>query len=144
MTSIRITECALLIVATASAIAADAPMRPNAAKGPGATTLLIYAEQRSSYSLADSLALLKMQLQRVATRLETIPLGQVTSSKLSEADYVVVFCPQSAPALTSNLFYSVTNATQPLLWIGFGADQLEGLEPFSGQFEVSAFAAPRV
>jgi len=136
--------CALLLLAALPGTAADNPSRPRSARGADATTLVLYSDERSSYSLGDSLELLKMQLLRVATRLETISVAQVTPAKMAEADYLVVFCPQSHPALSSNFLQGVTLTKQPLLWVGFGAEQLKTFPQFSSEFELSAFAAPNV
>ena len=125
-----------------SGMAADPPSRPVSGKGPDARTLLIYADERPAYSLADGLERLSLQLRRVATRLESVPAKEATSNKLAQADYLVVFCPQSAPELGTNLLQAVATAKQPVLWIGFGADRLETDPTFKNQFQVSTFSAP--
>lgn len=118
---------------------AEAPLsRPLAGKGADARTLVVYAGTRTPYSLGDTLESLKLQLQRVATRLETMPISEAVSNKLAAADYLAIFCPQPAPALSTNFLTTVAELKQPILWIGFGMEQLERFPPFTNQFEISA------
>ncbi len=83
------------------------PLRPLSGKGAGATTLVIYTDTRTAFSLGDLLALLQMQLQRVATRVETSAVSEATPAKLAAADYLVVFCPQSSPLLATNFLQAI-------------------------------------
>jgi len=134
----------LLLAFAVPGFAADIPRRPLSAKGAEAKTLLIYADQRMAYSLNDSLELLKLQLLRVATRLEGIPIAQATPEKMAGAEYLVVFCPQSAPALTTNFLHAIAQSKQPVLWVGYGADKMEEQAPFTNSFRVSTFSAANV
>ncbi len=134
--------CALALFLVAEGFAAP-PLRPLSGKGAGATTLVVYADTRTAFSLGDLLGLFKMQLQRVATRVETSAASEATPAKLAAADYLVVFCPQSAPLLTTNFLQAVAAATQPVLWVGFGLDQLESVPPFQGEFKFSAVPAAK-
>src|SRR5258705_309463 len=103
------------------ALAAPSLVRPAADKGVDAKTLLVFSARHTAYSLSDNLELLKLQLQRVATRLETVTISEATPEKLASADYLVIFCPQPSPELSKDLLLAIANAKQPLLWIGFGA-----------------------
>jgi uncharacterized protein YdaL len=132
----------LLIGYLASAASAELPNRPVSGQGPEARTLLVYADERSAYSLADGLERLSLQLRRVDTRLESVPTKEATSNKIAQADYLVVFCPQGDPRLGTNLLQAIATAKQPVLWVGFGADQLQTAVPFKDQFQVSGFSAP--
>jgi uncharacterized protein YdaL len=117
------------------------PLRPLSGKGAGATTLVVYTDTRTAFSLGDLLALLQMQLQRVATRVETSAVSEATPAMLAAADYLVVFCPQSSPALATNFLQAIAAATQPVLWVGFGVDQLESFPLFKGEFKFSSLPA---
>jgi hypothetical protein len=89
------------------------------------------------------LEVLRLQLRRVATRLESVAVSNATPERIARADYVVLFCPQSRPALPTNFLYSLTNLQRPLLWVGYGADQLEELAPFQGEFVFSKLYAEK-
>ena len=115
--------------------------RPLAGKGPEAKTLLVYAATRTAYSLGDTLELMKLHLQRVATHLETVSLSEVSSNKIAAADYLVIFCPEPAPKLGTNFLKAVAGRKGPVLWIGFGADHLDTLPAFPWVFEVSPVVA---
>ena len=115
--------------------------RPVAGKGSEAKTLLVFANARPAYSLADGLESLRLHLQRVATRLETVTVSNAAPDRIAGVDYLVVYCPQPFPDLSRDFLRSIVEANKPVLWIGFGADNLARLSPFNGQFEISAFAA---
>src|SRR5258705_5010926 len=127
---------ALLIVFAASAFAAPLG-RPTSAKGGASKTLLVYSDTRAPYSLSEGLEVLRLQLCRVATQVESVAISNATTAQIAAADYVVVFCPQSRPVLPTNFLHSLTNLERPLLWVGFGANELEELPPFQGQFVLS-------
>src|SRR5438094_1965835 len=69
--------------------AAPIPFRPAPGKGAATKTLLLYTDTHSPYSLLDSLEVLKLQLGRVATTLEPLPLSQFDSNKIDDADYLI-------------------------------------------------------
>jgi uncharacterized protein YdaL len=125
-----------LIVFATSALGAPLT-RPLSAKGAAARTLLMYSDTRAPYSLSEGLEVLRLQLSRVATQVEGVAITNVTPEQISAADYLVVFCPQSRPLLPTNVLHSLTNLERPLLWVGFGASELEDLPPFQGQFVFS-------
>jgi uncharacterized protein YdaL len=124
--------CCMLVCA-AGAIGAG-PARPQPAGGPDSTTLLIYADTRARFSLGEGLEVLRLQLRRMATHLESVAVSNATPEKLAAADYVVVFCPQARPSLPTNFLHALTNRHRPLLWVGYGANELEDLPPFQGDF----------
>ena len=115
--------------------------RPLSAKGADAKTLVVYTETRAPYSLADELAALKLQLRRVDSRLEAVSAQQVDTNTLAAADYIVVFCPQPFPALHASLLEAIARSSHPVLWVGYGADQLTRLSQFDGQFAIAPFAS---
>jgi uncharacterized protein YdaL len=131
-----------IVVCAAAASGADLA-RPHPAGGPDATTLLIYADTRARFSLGEGLEVLRLQLRRVATRLESVAVSNATPESIARADYVVVFCPQSRPALPTNLLQSLANLHRPLLWVGFGANELEHLPRFQGEFVFSKLYAEK-
>lgn len=125
-----------VILVSASLLEASVA-RPLSARGPEARTLLIYSDTRAQFSMSEGLEVLRLQLRRVATQIESLAVSNVTPEKIAGADYVVIFCPQSRPALPTNFLHSLTNLSQPVLWIGFGANELQELPPFQGEFVFS-------
>jgi uncharacterized protein YdaL len=111
--------------------------RPLSARGANAKTLLIYSDTRAQFSMSEGLEVLRLQLRRVATQIESLAVSNATPEKIAAADYVVIFCPQSRPALPTNFLHSLTNLSQPMLWVGFGANELQELPPFQGEFVFS-------
>lgn len=111
--------------------------RPLSGKGEGAKTLLIYSDTRAQFSLSEGLEVLRLQLRRVATEVESVAVSNATPEMIKNADYVVVFCPQSRPGLTTNFLHSLTNRAGQTLWVGFGANELEELRPYAGEFVFS-------
>lgn len=126
-----------------AAMAADPVARPASGKGADARTLLIYSDTRAQFSMSEGLEVLRLQLRRVATQLESVSVSNALPEKITNADYVVVFCPQSRPALPTNFLHSLTNLQRPLLWVGFGANELEDLPPFKGEFVFSRLYTER-
>jgi uncharacterized protein YdaL len=110
-------------------------------QGKDIKTLIVYAGVHAPYSLADDLAALKLQLRRIAGTVEDIPVGQADVARISAADYVVIFCPQPFPEFAEPLLRAIAQRRKPVLWIGYGADRLEGLPPFEGKFKIAAFAS---
>ncbi len=138
----RILFSTLVLILTLSASHAASPLvRPEPAHGN--KTLLVHAGTRTTYSLGDALEGLQLHLRRIATQIESIPLSEVASNKLSAADYLVVFCPEPSPELTTNFLEAVVSRKKPILWIGFGADQLDLSPNFPGGFEASPLPADR-
>ena len=131
----------ILLLASGLFAKAQSLNRPTTARGAEAKTLVVYADTHATYSLADDLTALKLQLRRVASQLETIPVAQADAAKISAADYVVVFCPQPFPALSAEFLKAVSEATHPLLWVGYGLDQLTKLPAYKTQFSVAPFAS---
>jgi len=137
----RAATVALAVFLTMRQAAAQSLARPIAGQGAEAKTLLAYANTRPAYWLADGLESLKLRLHRVASRLETVAIPNAGPDRVAGAAYLVVYCPQLFPDLPKDFLQRIAQASQPVLWIGFGADKLAELVPFQGQFEVSAFAA---
>jgi len=131
---------ALVAVHALSLQAAPALDRPTSARGESARTLVVFSTARSAYSLGDELEFLKLELRRVATRVETAPADQVTSNQLAAANYLVVFCPQPEPLLGTNLLVAVAMTNRPMLWVGYGVERLTNLPPFAAQFELAQTA----
>lgn len=127
----------LLLAAAPDLRAAVRVSRPAPGLRDGAQTLVVFSAERPAYSLNSELELLKLQLQRVTTRLETLPLSSVTSNQVVEADYLVMFHPQAGDftAAATNLLPAFTARTNPSLWIGYGTEQLHGLPPFTNVLE---------
>lgn len=96
----------------------------------------MHTARRSAYSLADELGSIRMLLQQVNSRIECVPVKQVTPEQFRAADYLVLFCPQDSPALPPGFLHSIAAASQPVLWVGYGAEQLTELPPFRGQFQI--------
>ena len=137
----RVETILLALLLALCASAAQPLVRPVAGKGAEATTLLLYANTRPAYALVDGLELLKLRLHRVATRVETVAVSDAAPDLVARADYLVVYCPQYFPELPKDLLERVGQGDKPVLWVGFGADQLAGLAPFKGRFEISPFSA---
>ena len=125
----------LLLLANRALFAAPTLGRPSTAQGPEAKTLVVFSAPGLAYSLGSELEFLKLQLQRVATRLEALPVSEATASKVTEADYLVVFCPEPDPVLPASFLGCMPATNKPLLWVGYGSEQLTNLAPFAGQFE---------
>jgi len=137
----RVTRVLLAVLLAVRAGAARPLTRPAAGKGAETTTLLLYANTRPAYALADGLELLKLRLHRVATHVETVAVADATLDRVVQADYLVVYCPQYFPDLPKDVLLWMAKTDKPVLWVGFGADQLAELAPFKGRFEISPFAA---
>jgi hypothetical protein len=138
---VRLALILLFLTPVERPLAAPFAGRPEAGMGAGARTLLLYANSYPAYTLADGLESLKLRLQRVSTRVESVAVSNAASNQVAGADYLVVYCPQCFPELPRAVLQWIVESKRPLLWIGFGADQLAERAPFKGQFEVSAFAA---
>jgi uncharacterized protein YdaL len=140
----RLGACLLLaVVAGVNAQSLPFPARPVAAKGPEAKTLIVYSDTHTPYSLADDLAALKLELRRVAGQLEALPAAQASPAKLAAADYIVVFSPQPYPQFSGELLQGLAGSSKPVLWVGYGAEQLGRQPEFFGQFDTVSFAAPQ-
>jgi uncharacterized protein YdaL len=138
---VRAAACCLL--ASASGLNADPlTVRPATAQGADAKTLVIYSQTHTPYSLADDLAALRLELRRVVSRVETVAATQADSNKIAGADYVVVFNPQPYPGLSDDLLRSLAQTVKPVLWVGYGAEELGRQPEFSGSFDVVSFASP--
>jgi uncharacterized protein YdaL len=130
----------LLMVFGLAVNAFSAVTRPLSGKGAEAKTLLLYSATRTAYSMGDALELMKLHLNRVATRLETVSISDVNADKISGADYLVVFCPEPLPKLGTNFLKAVAVRKTPVLWVGFGADQLDTVPNFPWVYEISPTA----
>ena len=140
-TAVRRPTVWFAILLAVSQAAAQSTARPVAGKGAQANTLLVYANARRAYSLVDGLESLKLRLERVATHLDCVALSNAVPERIWGADYVVVYCPQICSELPKDFLRRIAGTNRPVLWVGFGADQLEQWVPFKEQFEVSPFAA---
>jgi uncharacterized protein YdaL len=136
--------CVSLLLASLPVANAESFLtRPATAKGADAKTLVIYSETRSPYSLANELTALKLQLRRVASQLDTVLAAKVDTNQLAAADYVVVFCPQPFPNFAPEILEALAHSVRPVLWVGYGADQMARLPEFKGQFDVAPFASDK-
>src|SRR5439155_9215421 len=140
-TAVRRPTVWFAILLAVSQAAAQSTARPVAGKSAQANTLLVYANARRAYSLVDGLESLKLRLERVATHLDCVALSNAVPERIWGADYVVVYCPQICSELPKDFLRRIAGTNRPVLWVGFGADQLEQWVPFKEQFEVSPFAA---
>ena len=127
----------LLLIASTPLVAVPPMTRPVPSRGPDARTLIVFSAARAAYSLGHELEFLKLQLGRIATPLEAIPVADATSTRLAAADYLVVFCPQPNPVLATNFLQALAVRHKPVLWVGFGAEQLAKFPPFTGKFETA-------
>ena len=108
--------------------------RPVPARGPGSDTLLLYAAPRPSYGLMDGVGLTALQLGRIDTEISLLPIQAATVETMSQADYVVVYCPTPQPAIPSAVLDFLNESGGPVLWIGFGLPILGDLRPHFEQF----------
>src|SRR5204862_141050 len=136
-----VTTVSLSLLLAVGQSAAQSFTRPVPGRGVGVNTLVVYTHTRPAYSLADGLESLKLRLHRVTTRLETVSISKVAPDRIADADYLVVYCPRLCSDLPKDFLRVIAETNKPVLWIGFGADQLAELVPFKGRFESSAFAA---
>src|SRR3954469_23236513 len=120
---------ALLFLAcslASSGMAAQLPIRPLPGGGPAAETLLAYTTEHAAYSLVNSFELLKLQVGRIDTRLQTVPFANLSSNALSKARYLIVLSPDSRIDLPTNVVDLVLQSNVPVFWIGQGLDALAG------------------
>src|SRR5881296_2091539 len=102
-----------LLLANSALFAAPTLGRPSTAQGPEAKTLVVFSAAGQAYSLGSELEFLKLQLERVATRLEALPVSEATASKMTEADYLVVFCPEPDPVLPASFLGCMPATNKP-------------------------------
>jgi hypothetical protein len=119
---------------------AIAPFRPIPQAGSNAVTRVYYAGTRTPYSLGDHLETMRMQLLRVRTQVEMVPMARATGEGLGSSDYVVVFCPQPFPEIPGEFLHALSEGETPVLWIGYGMEGLREVESFAGVFEASAYS----
>ena len=112
--------------------------RPVPAKDSSTKTLLLYSATHSAYSLLDSLELLKLQLGRVATTLEPVPVWRFETQQLDAVDYIVVLCPEPHALINSNVIAALAKQNVPILWVGFGLEAGKQIAPFAGQFAIGS------
>jgi hypothetical protein len=112
------------LAATCQPAMAQPAARPLPGRGEAAQTLIVFDSRRAAYSLGSELEFLKLQLRRVATQLDAIPVAAATSNRLAAADYIVVFCPQPNPALSAEWLGAVESLKKPVLWVGYGTELL--------------------
>src|SRR6059036_3400468 len=67
----------LVFVSVAPAFAAGLT-RPASGKGADAKTLLVYTDTRAQYSMSEGIEVLRLQLRRVATQLESVAVSNAT------------------------------------------------------------------
>jgi uncharacterized protein YdaL len=121
------------------AFAATRLGRPPSGRGPEATALLIYSNTRIEYGLADSLARLECQLNRVEMNLKSVAVTEVNAAMILNADYVIVFCPQLSPPFSKEILTAIAQTKRPVLWIGLGSEQLATIAPFQGAFKAEPY-----
>src|ERR1041385_6402711 len=122
--------CVGVLLAATSGLRAAILSPALSAKGAEAKTLVIYTSTHAPYSLANDLVALKVQIRRVATQVEEVDAAHAEPVRIAAADYVVVFCPQPFPTLPKPLLQAIAQSQHPVLWVGYGADNLEHLPPF--------------
>ena len=135
---------ATILALTAFQPGSEAAIRPQPAKGSHSRTLIVHTAARSPYTLGHELEFLKLQLRRVETQLEAIPASEATSNQIAGADYLVLFSPTPGAVVPAGLLESLVITNKPLLWAGFGSEQLAQRPPLSGQFASLPAAEPNL
>jgi len=133
----------LLFGLTASVWGAVAPSRPVPGKGAHSKTRILFTASHGPYSLLNSLELLKLQLGRFDSALDTIPLYQATPANVLECDYLVVLSLEPHETLPTNIISAIASAPIPVLWVGLGIDVLARMPSLRGQIELGATSEPQ-
>jgi hypothetical protein len=119
---------ALLVMLALSAAGAPGPMsRPVPAAGANTRTVIAYAHEHTAYSLANSLTLLRLQLGRIDTDVETVPLAELNSNVVRRCQFLVVLAPDAPLQIASNTIAAIQFSTASVLWIGSGVEALESI-----------------
>src|ERR1043165_5046927 len=103
----------VMLASSALGAAAPVPVRPLPAVGTNSHTLIAYAQEHAAYSLANSLTLLKLQLGRIDTEVESIPLAELNSNALRQCQFLVVLAPEPPLQITSNTIAAINLSTVP-------------------------------
>src|SRR5207249_5234667 len=103
-----------------SLAAAGISSRPIPAKGPGTRTLLVFNEAHTAYSLMNSLELVKLQLGRIDTTVQTVSLLQLTPEQLTQCDFLVVLALDPRFSIPTNLLTAITSSSVQMLSVGPG------------------------
>src|SRR5947207_1823068 len=110
----------LWIALSLALTAASAPVRPAPGKGAGTRTLLVFNEAHTAYSLMNSLELVKLQLGRIDTTVQTVSLLQLTSEQLTQYDFLVVLSLDPRFSISTNLLAAIASSAAPVLSVGPG------------------------
>ena len=121
-----------------SLAAAGISSRPIPAKGPGTRTLLVFNEAHTAYSLMNSLELVKLQLGRIDTTVQTVSLLQLTPEQLTQCDFLVVLSLDPRFFVPTNLLAAITSSAAPVFWVGPGLNWTTNVPALRSQFEVGA------
>jgi hypothetical protein len=78
----------------------------------------------------------------VETQLEAIPATEATSNRIAGADYLVLFSPTPDAVASAALLGLLVVTNKPLLWVGFGSEQLAEHPSFAGQFASAPATEP--
>src|SRR5438034_10190359 len=92
-----------------SLTAAGISSRAVPGKGPGTRTLLVFNEAHTAYSLMNSLELVKLQLGRIDTIVQSVSLLQLTSEQLTQCDFLVVLSLDPRFSIPPNLMAAITS-----------------------------------
>jgi len=130
--------CILLGLTFISSIAFGSaiPVRPTPGRGPAAKTLVVYSQAHESYSLLNSLELLRLQLGRFACTIEAVPVFEVTPEQLGKCDYLVILSLDAREVLPTNTIAAIASAQCPVLWLGLGLEPIRQIDLLRGQIEI--------
>ena len=126
----------LLLILPLAGRAANISVRPAPGKGPGSRTLLIFNEAHTAYSLMNSLELVKLQLGRIDTSIQTVSLLQVSPEALHQCDYLVILALDPQFSVPTNLLSAITSSPAPVFWIGPGLNSTTNVQALRSQFEI--------
>jgi len=133
-----------LVIALASQTAPAAAakvFRPTPEHGTGSRTLVAYAHQHFGYSLANSLNLVKLQLARIDTRIDALPLSELDSNAVQRCDYLVIVGPEAGESGPTNLIAALAATAVPVLWIGENLEPLQAVDELRGSIAADATLA---
>src|SRR5437899_6828461 len=134
----RIPLLILWLILPFAAHAANISVRPAPAMGPGARTLLVFNEAHTPYSLMNSLELVKLQLGRIDTSVQTVPLLQVSPEQLHQCDYLIILALDPRFSIPTNLLTAITSSPAPILCVGPGLNWTTNITALRSQFEIGS------
>ena len=134
--------CSLLLLALCTGSGA-ATVRPVPSKGARSKTIVVYTQTHAPYSLLNALELLKLQLGRFESVIETVPVYQANPSNIVQCDYLVVLSLDAHESIPTNLVAAIASAAVPVLWVGLGIDAIERIPSLRGQIEPGPIPEPQ-